>query len=98
MQVTKYRDASNRFTVEISDMPEWKYSWVKWKLKKSFSLKKKTKTIISLDERFQEFYSKTGSISVDWDNWNGFTVTALSKESEHLVQEIQEFLQNKYGK
>lgn len=97
MKITEYRDASDSLTVEIYDIPVWKYSWVKWKLRKKFKLKGKSNTVITFDERFQELLCKEAKVSIDWDIWSGFTVTSLNNESELLVKKIREYLKAEYA-
>ena len=45
-----------------------------------------------LDVAFQEFSSKAGTVSFEWDNWTEFTVVAKDTESEPLAEAIGAFL------
>lgn len=45
-----------------------------------------------LDEVFQEYRSRAGAVSFEWDNWTEFTVVARDAGSESLVQAIGVFL------
>ncbi|OUS08054.1 hypothetical protein A9Q81_00670 [Gammaproteobacteria bacterium 42_54_T18] len=96
MEVTESRDASDRYTVEIYDLPVWKYSWLKWRLSRIFRLKSRERTIISLDERFQQLGSDEGEVSIEWDIWSGFIVVSIDKYSENLVIKIRDYLKSKY--
>jgi len=96
MKFTEYRDASNRLTVGVEDLPAWKYRWFKWKIRKAFKLKTKSKTVATFDEKFQELSCKAGEVGIDWDVWSGFTVTSLNNESDSLVKKIQEYLKSNY--
>ena len=96
MKVKELRDASNRLTIIMSDFPAWKYFWLKYLLKKKFKLIKTSKTYHDFDSKFQELYNAEGSVSIDWDIWGGFMVTALDKQSEPLVYEMMGYLISKY--
>lgn len=90
------RDNSNRLTVSINDMPSFAYRFVRWKIKRKFHLQKDGEYTKGLNEKFQKFLNANGSVSIDWDIWSGFTVTALNSESESLVEEIGVYLREKY--
>jgi len=92
MKITSHRDASKRLTLSIYDYRCEKYSELKQNLKNKFNLKDKTQTITGFDEVFQELFNKDGQVSIDWDIWGGFLVTALNRESEPLVNKIKEYL------
>jgi hypothetical protein len=66
---------------------------------KEFQLDKSGSYTKSLDAKFQEFRnSENKKIRIDWDIWSGFSVTALTSESEGLVNEIGHWLKNNYSK
>ena len=97
MKFSSYRDNSNRLTVAIEDMPSLTYKFVSWKLKRKFGLKQSSKFIATMDEKFQEYSTDGMTVSIDWDTWSGFMVTALTTESEPLVRDIGDWLKQKYG-
>jgi len=96
VKYTSYRDSSNRLTVAIEGAPSLAYRLVSWKLKRKFKLKKRGVLNKTFDEKFQEYEKDGVSVSIDWDIWSGFTVTALTPESESIVNEIGEYLEKKY--
>jgi len=96
MKFTEYRDASDRLTVAIENMPSLTYKFVRWRLCRNFKLKKSGEYVKGLDEKFQEFSNSDGKVSIDWDTWSGFTVTALTSESELLVEKMGAWLKQKY--
>jgi hypothetical protein len=61
-------------------------------ISRQFHLQPMGAVAVLLDEAFQEYRSKSGAVSLEWDNWTEFTVVAKDAESEPLVQEIGAFL------
>jgi len=98
MKFREYRDSSDRLTMAVECMPSLAYRFVRWKLCKKFQLKKSGNYVKSLDEKFQEYRNSDGRVSIDWDIWSGFAVTALTPESESLVKNIGNWLREKYDK
>jgi len=96
MEYKSYRDASDRLTVGVEGMSSLAYRFVSWKLIRKFGLKKRGDLNKTLDEKFQVYEKDGASISVDWDVWSGFTVTAIDSESENIVNEIGKYLERKY--
>jgi hypothetical protein len=96
MKFVENRDHSNRLTVALEGMPSLAYRFLSWKLKRKFGLKKSTTLTSTVEERFQEYSKDENQVSIDWDVWSGFMVTALTAESEGLVQEIGDWLKTKY--
>ena len=97
MKYKEYKDASNRLTISLYNCPKILYWWVKRNVKNQFSLKPINNTVEGLNESFQNFESLDGKyISIDWDNWSGFTITALNKKSEEFLLSIGEYLKKKY--
>ena len=97
MKFCEYADDSKRLTVAIEDMPSLAYRFVRWKLCREFHLKKSGPYVKSFDEKFQKFSNNDGQVSIDWDTWSGFTVTALTSESEPLVRNMGVWLKEKYS-
>ena len=96
MKIRKYKDASDRLTIAIENMPSITYRFVRWQLCRKFGLKKSGEYTTGLDEKFQEFSSADGTVSIEWDIWSGFTVTALDSDSEVLVEKVGVWLKDKY--
>lgn len=97
MRLREYRDSGNRLTVALENMPSLAYRFVRWKLCRHFRLKKSSEYVKNLEEKFQVFCNSEGKVSIDWDVWSGFSVTALNNESEGLVRKIGDWLNKKYG-
>ena len=97
MKLTKYRDSSGRLAVAIDDMPSLAYRFVRWRLCKEFSLNKAGDYKRGLDSKFQDFSGAEGKVSIEWDNWSGFSVVALDSESEPLVDDIRCWLKGRYS-
>lgn len=97
MKFVSYRDNSDNLTVAIEGMPSLTYKFVSWKVKRKFGLKKSSQLTSTIDQKFQEYLKDGMRMSIDWDTWSGFMVTALTPESENLVSEIGVWLKHKYG-
>ena len=50
-----------------------------------------------MPEKLRSYASSQGEVAIDWDNWSGFTVTALDVNSEDLVLDIGRYLNDKWG-
>lgn len=96
MKFKSYKDASNRLSVAVEGMPSLVYRFVAWKIKKKFNLTKQGSLNQTLDEKFQKYEKDGALLSIDWDIWSGFVVTALNEKSKDLVTEIGKYLQQKY--
>ena len=97
MKYKSYRDASDRLTVAVEGMSSLAYRLVSWKVKRKFKLKRCGDFNKTFDEKFQEYEKDGTNVSIDWDIWSGFTVTALEPESEKIVNEIGKYLEEKYN-
>lgn len=98
MGVREHRNASDQLVVTLKEAPSLSYRIIRWKICRRFNLKKNGKYVKSHDQKFQEFRGGRGVVDIAWDNWSGFMVTALTKDSEPLVREIGSWLESKYGK
>jgi hypothetical protein len=96
MKYNSYRDNSDKLVVAIEGMPSLTYKFVSWNIKRKFGLKKSSEFTSTIEEQFQEYMKDGNRVSLDWDVWSGFTVTALTGESESLVQEVGDWLKIKY--
>jgi len=93
MTYNKFRDNSNRLTIVFSKIPSILYWWYKRKIIKKFQLSTVSDKIRGIDTIFQTFQSKNGDmINIEWDVWSGFSIVALNKESEKLVNDILSFM------
>jgi hypothetical protein len=82
-----YRDASGRLTFSL-DVVADRYSELRARVVGSFRLSPASAPATGLDVEFQDFDSDHGLISLHWDNWMGFTVSAGSTRAEELVRRI----------
>jgi len=96
VKFVRYRDDTNRLTVGIENMPALAYKFVAWRLKRKFKLTKVSVLTSTVEEQFQQYEYDGKCVGIDWDIWSGFTVTALSPESESIVKEIGNYLEKKY--
>lgn len=94
--MNKYRDASNRLTYDFDDIQADQYPKITSLLAKQFNLKPSGKLIVGLDEIFQDYEFGDFVIGLEWDIWSGYSVNAKNQDSEPLVREIAEFINEKY--
>jgi len=94
MKYNKFRDASNRLTISFDEIPSFLYWWYKRKLVKKFHLVQENKMVKDVDTKFQTFILDGNLINIEWDNWNGFSIVALDKNSEPLLLEFLEYLRH----
>ncbi|MEX2497858.1 MAG: hypothetical protein WD397_03160 [Wenzhouxiangellaceae bacterium] len=95
MKYRAYRDESNRATVAIEGCPLILYPYYSWRIKKKFSLKKHGKLLKSLDGRSQNYKVCGHLVSIEWDNWSGFSVVAVESGAEEIVSKIGRYLESK---
>ena len=94
MKVESSRDASKRLAISINDLPRGEYQTLSDKIEKEFNLKKKGPLTKGLDEEFQKYTDGNSNISIDWDIWSGFCVTAENDNAEVLLKKIEKYLRD----
>lgn len=92
MTYNKFRDSSNRLTINFNNIPSFLYWWYKKKIIKKFNLKQTTALTESIDFNFQTFKSNRGSINIEWDTWSGLSIVAIDSKSEILLLDILRYL------
>lgn len=92
MKYTTMRDASNRLVINFNNIPSFLYWWYKRKIIKKYNLKMINSLTKSIDVKFQSFKSDKGNVSLEWDNWSGFSIVSLDNQSENFVLKIAKFL------
>ena len=96
MGIIKNRDASGQLFVSIEDVPSSKYTNLRDALCGALQLEAAGEYIEGLNEKCQLFESSEGKISIDWDNWSGFLVTASDEQSEPLLEKVEGWLRENY--
>lgn len=92
----RYLDASSRLNIEFEEIPYIQYNALSQSIIKHFELKTYSKKSIGFDEIFQEFKHKEAHISLEWDNYSGYTIVAHNTQSHILLQKIAHFIQESY--
>jgi hypothetical protein len=87
-----YRNASDRLTLELHNVPANSYRALCKLLQDHFRLRPRGSMVVGMDEAFQTLKRDGKIVSLGWDNWTGFTVVAEDRESEQLVREIGDYL------
>jgi hypothetical protein len=82
-----YRDSSGKLTFALNAGAD-RYPELRARVVASFELRPATPSVAGLDLTFQDFDSDEGPVSLHWDNWMAFTVSAGAPESEDLVRRI----------
>lgn len=86
-----HRNASNQLTAS-RDVDASRYRALVSLLIGKFDLTAVRDATVGLDVAFQEFSSGNLRVSLEWDNWMGFQIVALSPESEALVERMAALL------
>jgi hypothetical protein len=89
-----WRDASGRLIYELHHVAGDDYRSLCEVVRRKFWLAASSELVADFlgDVAFQEFDSKAGTVSLEWDNWSEFMVVAINAESEPLVEAIGAFL------
>jgi hypothetical protein len=90
------RNASNLLTIDFDKIEASKYSKITKEVVKHFNLEENKEIVRGLDVVFHEFKLSKAIISLEWDNWSGYTVTAINVEAEPLARDIAAFINDKY--
>lgn len=94
--MNEHRNASNQLTIDFNDIEMLLYSKITKEIINLFDLNISSEKVKGLDEIFQEFSSGKSIISIEWDNWSGYIVTAINKEAEPLAKEIAKYVNKNY--
>jgi hypothetical protein len=83
------RDSSNRLNFQVSRCPASSYQALCVAVATTFQLSPSNPLITNgCDIAFQDYRGGERLVSMEWDNWCGFTVVAKTENSETLVREI----------
>ena len=88
-----WRDASGRLTFELHRVDAKDYPAVCKLLVREFDLQPWGQLVDGWDVLFREFRARSGLVSIEWDNWTGFTVVAKNEGAEPAVKEMATFLE-----
>jgi hypothetical protein len=91
------KDANGCLSTAIAGTPKAKYGVLAKSVSEAFSLRTCGALTDSMDEIFQEYTDGDYSISIEWDIWTGFSVRALSSDSDSLVKDIHFYLDQHYS-
>lgn len=88
-----WRDASERLTFEMSRVPATEYPEVCKVVVTNFGLIPDYESLAAgLNAVFMDYRRGEQVVEMAWDNWTGFTVVAMTTNSESLVREIAAWL------
>jgi hypothetical protein len=90
--VNKSRDSSNRLTYDFNQISSSNYRKITDCVVKKFNLTPHSEFTQSLDEKFQDFIFSKSIVSLEWDIWLGYIVTAKNSEAEELVGNISSYI------
>ena len=93
-----YRDFTNRLSQDFVSINSNEYTILTQKIINAFRLVAHTNLVNGFDEMFQEFIVDNKIISLEWDNWSGYSVVAINDISEELLEDIVEFVKNYISK
>jgi len=96
--MNEYRNSSEQLTYDFEHIKINNYFKVCKKIVKHFKLKESGQLVHGLDETFQEYKLGRFIIGLEWDIWSGYIVVAKNKQSEALVREIAEFINEAFAK
>jgi hypothetical protein len=89
-----HRDASNRKTYEVFELPGDLYIETADMIVRQFELKRVDRPVTNaVDVIFCGYSRGEAIVQFAWDNWSGFFVTALNTEAEPLVDTIGQFME-----
>lgn len=86
-----HRDASNRLTAAV-DVDASRFTSLVAVVVEQFALAPVGAATVTMDVAFREYAVGQCRVSLEWDNWMGFQVVALSPDAEPLVVSIAEFV------
>ena len=98
MRYRQYRDNNKRLIVAVEGMPSLAYRYITREICRLFQLSSAGEYVWCEQGSYHKFTHGRCNLSMDWGHDNGFTVTALSPDSEPLVKDIGQWLQQKYRK
>ena len=96
--MNEHRDSSNRLTYDFSKLEIKDYLKVTNNIIKQFKLEKASELVHGLDETFQDFKLGRFLVGLECDIWSGYIVIAKNKESEALVKEIANYVNEAFYK
>jgi hypothetical protein len=89
--VNEQRDKSDRLVIDFHHIKAGMYSKVTDDIIDKFGLEVVGEKTIGLDEVFQDFSRGDMVLSLEWDNWSGYSINAKSASAEQLVREIASY-------
>ena len=93
-----YRDFSNRLSQDFLSINRDEYIVLTDKIVNNFKLISHTKLVNGIDEIFQEFKTDNKIVSLEWDNWSGYSVVAINSLAEDLLEDICKFIEDYISK
>jgi len=94
--MNEHKNASDQLTFNFDKISSWSYKKITKSVVKQFNLQPIGKLTVGLDEKFQEFKSSDLIIGLEWDTWSGYTINAKNKESEQLLRDIANYINDNY--
>ncbi|QDT79455.1 hypothetical protein Mal35_29130 [Gimesia maris] len=92
----KYRDASQRLTIEFFDIEADLYPRITQFVVNQFQLQPVGEPVTGVEERFQDFQHLRKVIGLEWDFWSGYCVVAKTKSAEKLVRKIAALIEARF--
>jgi len=93
-----YRDFTNRLSQDFVSINSNEYTILTQKIIIFFGLTSHTNLVNGFDEIFQEFIVDNKIISLEWDNWSGYSVVAINSLAEDLLVDIIAFIKDYISK
>jgi hypothetical protein len=95
--VDEQRDNSGRLVIDFHHIEAGMYSKATDDIVAKFGLEVAGEKMVGLDEVFQDFSRGEMVLSLEWDNWSGYTVNAKSSSAEQLVREIASYINGNFN-
>ncbi len=86
------KNFSNHLAIEFFDVSENSYADITQSIVQKFGLISAKKPSNCDDAIFHEFKQNDRDVSLEWDDWSGYVVTAKNHAAKPLAHEIAEFI------
>lgn len=92
----EHKDSTGRTTINFDSIESDMYSSITSAVVSRFRLEVVTKKVTGLNEIFQSFKLDNEIVSLEWDNWSGYAVSAKSKSAEPLGRKIAGYISSTF--
>ncbi len=91
------RDKSDRLVIDFHHINAGMYSKITNEIVAAFGLEAAGEKTVGLDEVFQDFSREGLMLSLEWDNWSGYTIKAKSASAVQLVRQIASYINDNFN-